>query len=98
KKHQIAPAHEANLHDLIEVMARLRWKRTSERLLSSQDQALLHFLREQRNSNAHPMRQGKKTVAPREIASLVTGIAQRLWKDANETRARFVETTIHKTW
>jgi hypothetical protein len=99
RKNQIEPAHEASLSDLIESMARLRWKRTSERLFSSQIQALLHFLRAQRNSNAHPVLQANKSmVAPREIASLVTETAAKLWKDATGTRAKFAQTTIQKTW
>jgi hypothetical protein len=99
KKNQIEPAHEATLNDLIETMARLRWKRTNERLFSSQIQALLHFLRAQRNSNAHPILGDNRTVvAPREIASLVTETAAKLWEDAPATKAKFAQTTIQKTW
>jgi hypothetical protein len=98
-KNQIEPAAEADLFDLIEAMARLRWKRTSSKLITNETKALLHYLRATRNNNAHPNFQGTRSaIGTREIASLVTETAGRLWKDVTGTRAKFTQTTINKSW
>ena len=98
-KNQIEPASEADLFDLIETMARLRWKRAASKLITTDTKALLHYLRALRNSNAHPILRGKRSaIGAREIASLATETAGRLWKDVTGTRARFTQTTINKSW
>lgn len=98
-KNQIEPASEADLFNLIEAMARLRWKRTASKLITTETKALLHYLRALRNSNAHPILEGTRSaIGAREIASLTTEIASRLWKDVTGTRARFAQTTINKSW
>ena len=96
RKNQAEAASESDLFDLIETMARIRWKRSGERLLTADTKALLHYLRTLRNATAHPTR--NLTLAPREIAKILAETANRLWNDVTKTRARFTETTIHKNW
>jgi hypothetical protein len=98
RRNQIEPASEADLFDLIEAMASLRWKRTASKLITTETKALLHYLRVLRNSSAHPILQGNRSaIGAREIASLATETASRLWKDATTTRAKFTQTTINKS-
>lgn len=98
-KGRAEPASDADLVDLIEAMYRLRWKAAGLRFITTETRALLHYLRALRNGHAHPAIQGKRSsTAPREMATVAAEIAERLWKDVSSTRARFVETTIRKTW
>lgn len=98
KKNEVEAASESDLFDLIETMARIRWKSSGERLLTADTKALLHYLRTMRNATAHPTRNLNATIAPREIAKILAETANRLWKDVTKTRARFSETTIRKNW
>jgi hypothetical protein len=93
------PAAEVDLHDLIEVLYRVRWKASGKRLISSQTRGLLQYLRTVRNTHAHAS--SGSTLAesdPRETAIILSRTANRLWKDATATRARLVPTTVPKNW
>jgi hypothetical protein len=93
------PAADADMHDLIEVMFRLRWKVSKHRLITTEVRALLHYLRAMRNSGAHSGPEGRKaTIGPREIASVAAETASKLWADVSGTRAKFEQTIVPKNW
>ena len=99
RKNQIEPACDVDLFDLIETMSRIYWKRSGSRLITPQTTALLHYLRTLRNATAHPTVSVPGSVlVPREMAKILTETANRLWKDVSQTRAKFRETMIQKTW
>jgi hypothetical protein len=98
-KGRVEPASDADLRDLIEVMYRLQWKVSGHRLISKETMALLQYLRTLRNAGAHSSPQGRPpAIVPRESAAVVTETAKRLWQEVTGTRARFVTTTVQKTW
>ncbi len=93
------PASDADFHDLIEVMFRLRWKVKRNRLITPEIRALLHYLRAIRNGGAHANTQGRPmTISPRETTALVAETANRLWNDITGTRAKLDQTSIPKNW
>jgi hypothetical protein len=93
------PASDADFHDLIEVMFRLRWKVKRSRLITPEIRALLHYLRAIRNGGAHANIHGRTlTISPRETTALVAETANRLWKDITGTRAILDQTSIPKNW
>jgi hypothetical protein len=99
RKGKDTPAAEADLHDLIELVFRIRWKFSGERLISPETRALLHFLRTLRNSGAHaPAGERTPTFNPRETATLVATVAGHLWKKASSTRARFADLVVERDW
>jgi hypothetical protein len=98
-KGKVEPAYDADVYDLIELMYRLRWKVTKERLITQDIKALLHYLRALRNGGAHASPEGRRPpISPRETAKVVAETANRLWKDVTSTRARFEQTIIQKAW
>jgi hypothetical protein len=94
----VSPASEADFHDLIEIMYRIRWKVRGTRLISAETRALLQFLRTLRNAGAHAVIQGSRSISnPRETAIVVADIANLLWQEATK-RAKLVPTTVQKSW
>lgn len=92
------PAAEADLHDLIEAMYRVRWKVRNARLISAQARGLLQYLRTVRNSHAHPG--GADTLLEsesREFAVVLASSAKRLWSQA-ASRARLDPLAVVKNW
>lgn len=92
------PAHELDLNDLVEAIYHLRWKATSERLISIETRNLLHYLRSLRNAGAHSQTKSSRLISPRETAIIFVQTANQLWKNARNTHARLTETTIQRTW
>jgi len=98
-KGTIIPAFDADLYDLIELFYRVRWKKTGDRLIDRTFRQLLHYLREIRNSVAHPSDAGKTVlIRPRETASLIASAAGSLWNRIVESRDRLRGVTVKKTW
>jgi hypothetical protein len=93
------PAVEADLHDLIELTFRIRWKSTGERLILPETRALLHFLRTLRNSGAHaPAGERTPTFNLPEKATLVATVSGHLWMKVSTTKARSAEQVIDRNW
>ncbi len=91
------PASEANLHDVVEAMGRLRWKDDGSRFTSKEHIRSLQWLREVRNGTAHS--HDGTDVEPREFAPVVATAANKLWllHDANRSR-ELQDSTITKNW
>jgi hypothetical protein len=90
-------ASEANLHDLIEGMAQVRWKVKGTHLLSKETKTLLQYIRTVRNSGAHSGSSDLETENLRHTASIIARAAQRLW-NASSNRAKLLTLIIPKTW
>ena len=92
------PATEADLHDLIEAMARVRWKVKGTALITKETRTLLQYVRTVRNSGAHVGTQDEGTEQLRRTASIIAHAANRLWKSVSTNRAKLDPTTIVKKW
>jgi hypothetical protein len=92
------PAAEADLHDLIETMFRVRWKVRNVRLISAQTRGLLQYLRTVRNAHAHASASATiPETEPRETATILARTANGLWSEGM-SRARLVPLSIPRTW
>ena len=90
---------EADTHDLIEALYRVRWAKTKERLITKVTKTLLHYLRTLRNTGAHSQIGTRAApIRPRETAVLIAGIAMKTWTDTQRPRARFAPKVVKKTW
>lgn len=95
---KLVPACEADTSDLIEVMYRVKWKRTGLPLISKETRALLHYLRTVRNGSAHPADDAKPNLGARELALVISQTANQLWNRLSNTRARVEPMTVQKDW
>ena len=68
-KNRPEPLADGQLNDIVEAMARVRWKATNTPLVSPKTKQLLHYLRALRNSGAHAGGEDDGT-APRENAAV----------------------------
>jgi hypothetical protein len=91
-------ASEVDFADLIEVIARVRWKARDIPLVSKETKTLLHYLRTIRNSQAHPQDEGDRSQTARETAKLTAVTANSIWNDTSISRARLHPTTVMKDW
>lgn len=91
-------ASEADLHDLIEVMARIKWKVKGTVLITRETRTLLQHIRTVRNGGAHSGAQDVDTEHLRQTASIIAHAANRLWKSVATSRAKLDPTTIVKKW
>lgn len=91
------PACEIDLHDVIETMYRVKWKKTGRRLINQETKALLQYLRTLRNSGAHPAGTQYGN-SPREQATVAARTANQLWNAVTSTRARLEPSTVDKNW
>ena len=98
-KNKRVPAHEADMHNVIEALYRIRWRATKRRVISLETRNLLHYLRSIRNSSAHS-HQGRTDIIikPRETAIIVAGTAREIWKVASRPRARVDAKVLEKCW
>jgi hypothetical protein len=92
------PAGEADLHDLIEAMARVRWKAKNEPLLTKETKSLLEYIRTVRNGDAHVVRSDTDTTDFRQKASIIARSANQMLKGITTSRARLAPTQIQKDW
>lgn len=93
------PAYELDLHDLIELLSKVRWKKTGERLISRDTRVLLQYIRTLRNNAAHPELGGARAgFTSRQTAALIADAANALWKEVSASRAHFDTTVIDKVW
>ena len=92
------PASEADTHDLIEVMYRVKWKTTGVPLISKETRALLHYLRTMRNGSAHPKDEANPNPGARELALVISQTAKQLWNAVSNTRARLELKVVQKEW
>jgi len=91
------PASEANLHDVVEAMGRLRWKDDGSRFTSKEHIRSLQWLREVRNGTAHS--HDGTDVQPREFAPVVATAANKVWLLHDSNRSRELQDgTIIKNW
>ena len=91
-------ANEVDFADLIEVIARVRWKVKDIPLISRDTKTLLHYLRTIRNSQAHPQQQGNLSQTARDAARVTAITASSIWKDTSTSRAKLNPTTVIKDW
>ena len=98
-KNNKLPAYEADMHDVIETLYRIRWRATKRRMISLETRNLLHYLRSIRNSSAHSYK-GKSNaiISPRETAIIVAETARDIWKESSRPRARVDTKVIEKNW
>lgn len=92
------PACEADLYDLIEVMARLRWKASGEPVLGKTDKALLQYIRTTRNVGAHRSGKDADGSSCRHTAEVIARASSKLWSSVASKRARFLITDVEKNW
>lgn len=97
KNHKKESASEADLHDLIECMSRVRWKVKRTPLLTRETKTLLQYIRTVRNSGAHSG-QRTDTEDARETASIIARSASRLWSTVTSSRAQLDPTDVMKSW
>jgi len=91
-------ASEAELHDLIETMSRVRWKVRGVPLVSRQTKALLQYIRTLRNSGAHSGGQESDEDNFRQTAAIIARSANSLWNSVARKRARLEPTSVQKNW
>ena len=92
------PANEVDFADLIEVIARVRWKVKDAPLISRDTKTMLHYLRTIRNSQAHPQQQASSVGTAREIAKVAAVTASLVWNETSTNRAKLHPTTVLKDW
>lgn len=92
------PAAEADLHDLIETMARVRWKAKDEPLLTKEAKSLLEYIRTLRNGGAHSGRADADTTDFRQKSAIIARSANQLWHAITTSRAKLAPTQIQKDW
>jgi hypothetical protein len=92
------PASRADLHDLIETMARVRWKAKNEPLLTKEAKSLLGYIRTVRNGGAHSGRSDADTTDFRQKAAIIARSANQMWNGITTSRARLAPTQIQKDW
>jgi len=92
-----APACEAQLHDVVEAMGKLRWNDDGSHFVSKEHVRSLQWLREVRNGTAHS--NDGTDVEPREFAPVVATATNKLWSlhEANRSR-QLQDSTIKKDW
>jgi hypothetical protein len=74
------PASDAELHDVIETLERLRWQADRTRFLPRVAVQILHWLRTTRNVGAHAQTKGLGTLGePRDLALVIAKSADQLW-------------------
>ncbi|MSQ77604.1 MAG: hypothetical protein EXR97_04005 [Nitrospiraceae bacterium] len=93
-----SPACEADFADLIDIFAKMRWRRDKSPVINKETAAFLHFLRTTRNSAAHPDLAGdhKHIKTAREQAKIAAQLAQDIWKRVTRPRTQFVTKSIQK--
>jgi hypothetical protein len=91
-------ASDVDFADLIEVIARVRWKVRDAPLISKHTKTMLHYLRTIRNSQAHPQPHGNSFQPAREVARVVAVTASSIWKEVSATRAKLDPTIVAKDW
>jgi hypothetical protein len=90
---------DLSFKNLIEAFYRIRFRKTGERVLSREMRALLDFVRELRNTHAHPATPGRRqTIAPREAAILLAEFANSLWGDIVASKGGLAGTTVQRDW
>jgi hypothetical protein len=93
------PGAEADFHDLIELFYRARWKKDHSRLIDKRTRDLLHFLRDIRNSTAHPHQlSGDHEGNWEELATITVIQANTIWIKATRKGARLAQKIIEKDW
>lgn len=96
-KKGISEASEASFFDLIETFYRLKWEDGEVRFIDSSTKALLHFLRETRNSGAHPSINSSWGAA-RGIVLVVAKTGNLLWANGKKRESPIVEKVVQKNW
>ncbi len=90
---------EMSFKDLIEAFHRIRLRKTNERILSRDMRALLDYVRELRNAQAHPARgRRRRATAPREAATIIAELANSLWDEIMTSKSAVVGTRVRKDW
>jgi hypothetical protein len=84
----------ARFVDLIDGMAKLRWKKDGLPLLTPDTTALLHFLRNIRNGGAHPAEARKLATTPRDTARLIGQTATHLREEIGNSRKALESKTV----
>ena len=93
------PICDASFYDLIEILYRVQWKKDKSRFIDKETKNLLHYLRDMRNSSAHPnLKNNLKRKTAHEIALITLRTAQSVWDEIKSKRGRFVNNTIVKDW
>jgi hypothetical protein len=94
----ISPADAATLHDAIETLRRLRWKRGGERFLNNTIVQRLQWLRAVRNDEVHEGI-GDDRSDPRDLGPLVVGAIRSLYEThTTASRRPLATTTITRDW
>jgi len=91
-------AAEAGLNDVIETMRRLRWKDDASKVFSAPSMALMQWVRQVRNVEAHP---GEDDVAAdeRTSAKLAAQVSARVWALLERNLNRDLESReVIKNW
>jgi hypothetical protein len=97
-KNKNIPTQDADFYDLIETLARVRWKTRNVPLISPDTKALLHYLRSLRNRGAHKGHGQSEEEGIREKACLVAKTAGKLWASVDGKRARVEPVILTKDW
>ncbi|MFA6148939.1 MAG: hypothetical protein WC899_12095 [bacterium] len=98
-KEKKTPLQDADMHDVIEALHRIRWRSTKKKIIDVELKHLLHYLRSIRNSVAHSVNAGRAPIIrPREMASLIGDTANNIWKEASIPRARIDTKVVDKSW
>jgi hypothetical protein len=91
-------ADTATLHDAIETLRRLRWKRRGERFLNNTIVQRLQWLRAIRNDEVH-QGIGDDGSDPRDLGLLIVGAIRSLYETHTTARRRpLATTTITRDW
>ncbi len=97
QRKELVPAHAENLHEVVEILAKMRWKTSDLPLLSTTTKRLLHWMRDVRNDGAHGGEM--RGVDAYELAPVVANTAAELWRShAENAKRRLSETTFNKAW
>lgn len=93
-----SPAFDTDLNDLIELLFRVRWAASEERLVPEDVKAFMHYLRVLRNAGAHARKDRRPYGNAREAAAIALTVAQDLWGKCSIPRLRVMEKCIERTW
>lgn len=97
-KNRSTPGWESDFYDLIELSYRVMWKSPLTRLIDNKTRQLLHFLRNLRNSSAHPSSHQPFQKSAREAATMVVEIANYLWSSVSDFKGPVKKVQINKDW
>jgi hypothetical protein len=84
--------------DLIEAFYRIRLRKAGERVLSREMRSLLNYVRELRNTQAHPAARRRETIVPRASAMLIAELANNLYGRVVADKSGLVGTQVKKDW